>query len=194
MTAPGIARLIEDLREAAARGWDDANDADRDLRAMGSLVRAFAAELDGVGRQLRGTGVNQDYPEACAEAAAGFSGLADRLDECLGGGIVGGPPGSVADIAGKLAAAIARPEPRAKNVAAPWVPGPPPLPGKPRTWPKDWRPPGMDASSLRSGGDPGHSAVPDGHFAPHYGLRQPPPMAPREARKRARRAWRLRQS
>jgi hypothetical protein len=186
MMAPGIAGLIEDLRKAAAREWDDPDQLDADLRGMGSL----AARLYEDASALEETGVHPKYPEVMQEAAADMAAIAEQLESVTSGGIMTGPPGSIGAIAAKLAAIVgARPD-RKSSVGRPWVPSGAPLPGKPRTWPGEWRPPGVDPSSLRSTGDPGHRQVPAGHFPSVYGLRQPEPMSRREAHRRAKRARR----
>jgi hypothetical protein len=187
-----IDECIELLRKAAT-DWSDPNQLDADLRGMHGVVESLASRLLDIASRLEETGVHSKYPEAAKEAAAGLAAIADELGAVTGGGVMScAPAGGISAIAGRLAGIVDRlgtlPDAPKTNIAKPWVPGPAPLPGTPRHLPKHWRAPERDTRSKT----PDHRLAPAGHFPPGYGLRPPPPplISRREARKRARRAWR----
>ena len=83
-----VQSIADSIRDVGGNmDTDDPQQIHDTLVSMHDIVRAVQETLQQMADQLPETGVKDRYAEAVAEAASGLNGIADQLQQEVGGGV-----------------------------------------------------------------------------------------------------------
>jgi hypothetical protein len=120
-----ISNAVDALERLRMWTPEDPSDLEGMLTGIPRVAAAAGLALAGISDTISATNAHESYPERIAEAAGLMADAAGALD----GMSLMTAPGLSRTVPSRVTMPPRTVPPRPANAAAPWVPGPPPLPG-----------------------------------------------------------------